>query len=552
MEPCLLRGINLRSSLVHFGKLWHFSPLDLSVKARGNLYSHSKKVEALDCFLSHTWHTPGWKKVLTLSLRNGFNFGLVSYLITAMLIFLLQVVDFLPSIGDYRADLRFVDEPATADFGPWTIALGPVAFMGGLLLWPYLPYGKEENTFLDVVCIDQVDEDRKSKGIYGLGNFLSKSTRLTILWSPPQFFRKWCVYEIAAFIALNPTGEICFFPLFVEQACLVMHMVYTLQTLVTITLMLAVDSGQAATIFWAGPAGVIPFIAGIHKLRLCMREKHSLCNSLSSFDVNQAECREEKDKEYVHGAIREWFKSEDNFNSYVRSEFANIVAQTSKVKLPYKHAVFVSLPMLGVCFDMCAGFAKHGQLEVCVANAFVLVGGALTINPAIIHLTFALAERFADRHGSACGDFAFSMLIGTCLNFLSILNLGVLSLAFRTHPLVSLVLNLIMTLVVWRIWGRHASGFGTVSDEPELQSQVMSDLEKQTEESRNARDEIQCASQVIQHEEQRIVKDKVDVPPVEVTDAEPGNIYQLPTLLETPVVSTFCCGDAKETKKQAF
>jgi len=359
---------------------------------------------------------------------------------------------------------------------------------------------------------------------------------------------------IAAFTALNPTGEVSFFPLFLEQACLLILMVYSLQTTVLLTLMTAVDSGQAATIFWALPAGAIPYILGIHKLRSCMREKQSLCNSLSSFDVNQAECREEKDKEYIHGAIREWFKSEDCFNSYVRSDFANIVAQTSRVKLPYKHAVFCNLTTLGVCFDMCAGFLKHGQPEVCLANAFLLGASAFTLHPTITHWQFALAERFADRRGSACGDIAFSIFVGTCLNLLSLVTLAIQSFAFRTHPLVTLVLNLIAALVTWRIWGKDASGLrktgsGNVSDAPELKSQVLSDLEMQTEESGNARDEIQCARQVIQHDKQRIVKDKVDVPPVEVTDAELGNTYQLPTLLEVPVLSTFCCGDANETKK---
>ena len=38
--------------------------------------------------------------------------------------------------------------------------------------------------FLDKVCIDQVDEDRKSAGIRSLGAFLGSSSNFVVLYSP--------------------------------------------------------------------------------------------------------------------------------------------------------------------------------------------------------------------------------------------------------------------------------------------------------------------------------------------------------------------------------
>ena len=36
----------------------------------------------------------------------------------------------------------------------------------------------------DVACISQVDENLKTRGVYGLGGFLSVAKELRILWGP--------------------------------------------------------------------------------------------------------------------------------------------------------------------------------------------------------------------------------------------------------------------------------------------------------------------------------------------------------------------------------
>jgi len=105
-----------------------------------------------------------------------------------------------------------------------------------------------------------------------------------------------------------------------------------------------------------------------------------------------------------------------------------------------------------------------------------------------------------------------------------------------------------LSQVVQELKARKQKGLN--NHDSQLHAKAMSDLEKQTEEVRNARDEIQRAKQVIQHKKQQIVKDKADLPPVEKTDEELGNIDNLPTLLETPVLSALCCGAGQETKKQ--
>ena len=46
--------------------------------------------------------------------------------------------------------------------------------------------------FLDKLCINQMDSEKKQQGILGLGAFVLRSKKLLVLWSPRYFNRMWC------------------------------------------------------------------------------------------------------------------------------------------------------------------------------------------------------------------------------------------------------------------------------------------------------------------------------------------------------------------------
>merc|ERR1712008_106203 len=53
--------------------------------------------------------------------------------------------------------------------------------------------------FLDICCIPQDDEQKKTLGISSLGSILDRSEKMLILMDEHYWQRLWCVFEVAAF-----------------------------------------------------------------------------------------------------------------------------------------------------------------------------------------------------------------------------------------------------------------------------------------------------------------------------------------------------------------
>ena len=78
----LVRGVPLQVTLRNFGKIWRVSPLSLSEEARNTLYRKSVHIDSFDVFLSHTWHTKGRWKVLSLLLQSGLRLALLAWAVS--------------------------------------------------------------------------------------------------------------------------------------------------------------------------------------------------------------------------------------------------------------------------------------------------------------------------------------------------------------------------------------------------------------------------------------------------------------------------------------
>eukprot|EP00438_Fugacium_kawagutii_P035809 Skav235275 [mRNA] locus=scaffold874:304286:309052:+ [translate_table: standard] len=213
----IMRGVPLNRTLRNFGRIWRTSPIDMPEEERAKLWDSSLPVTEFDVFLSHTWHTKGIWKFLSLSLQLTWLRILVCGLGAAVFAEILFFVDLLPALGSpWLVDLQGYQ--GMAPFSLWAVVAQCTTSVIAFLLAPWMPLKLPTFAFLDVLSIHQVDEDLKERGIYGIGGFLKASKELRILWSPPYLSRLWCIFELAAYRMANPEGKIVLQPLFVHAA----------------------------------------------------------------------------------------------------------------------------------------------------------------------------------------------------------------------------------------------------------------------------------------------------------------------------------------------
>eukprot|EP00913_Durusdinium_trenchii_P035877 g33573.t1 len=182
-------------------------PLSRTLRGVGRL-NRSCPVEEYEVFFSHTWHTAGLWKFLSLSLQLSFFQILLWWLVSVVLVQVLFFAGVLPQYArDWLADLQ--GYKAQLPRCIWTVFLGPPVSVLAFFSAPYLHLRRGEPAVREVLEADACI------CIYGLGGFLKTSKELRILWSPPYFSRLWCVFEVAAYRMANPHGKITVKPLFV-------------------------------------------------------------------------------------------------------------------------------------------------------------------------------------------------------------------------------------------------------------------------------------------------------------------------------------------------
>ena len=113
----IMRGIPLQKTLWHLGVLWRKSPLALSPEARTGLWKMSAPASTFDIFLSHTWHTPGKWKILSLFFQSGWRFSFLGWFVGASLMLLASTHKLLPLFIPYRSNF----DGATISCGPWCL-----------------------------------------------------------------------------------------------------------------------------------------------------------------------------------------------------------------------------------------------------------------------------------------------------------------------------------------------------------------------------------------------------------------------------------------------
>ncbi|CAE7900343.1 unnamed protein product [Symbiodinium microadriaticum] len=386
-----MRGIPLKETLRCGGRLWRWCPADLPQNGKASLWQRSKPTTRFDIFLSHTWATSGRWKFLSLSLQFGWRHVLLTWIIVVFVVEVLTLLDVLPMHFVYETSIK--GERLRCPFGGWALYIGVTMSMFALVLAPYGPgFCKHQLCFLDVVSINQLDEEMMQQGIYGLGGFLSASKELRILWSQPYLSRLWCVFELAAFRTANPTGRINMAPLHVEALVAATWVGCYMLMLPLVPSLSAGGRGILAFL----PA-VIPVAVIFHIFCKSLALKRRLFSELEFFDLGTVQCRNDCDKEFIHGAIVEWYGSLEAFTEYVRGPLREELVATCGTTLPIKYTLIVVTPLVSLGIDVLVALCKGGAPPRAILSyGFGMVLGLFTFYAmAMLRFGAFLCEQFA-------------------------------------------------------------------------------------------------------------------------------------------------------------
>jgi len=403
----ILRGIRLRDTLKGCGRLWRCNPMKLKPEARSALFQRSRPVASLDTFLSHTWCSKGRSKILSLLLQSGCTISLLFWFVGVVLAIVLCATDVLPMPFWYSAHMSHFNE--MCPLGPWVMIFGFAGSFFGLLLSPYCPRFRlpcttsTDTCFVDAACIHQTNKVLMQRGINGIGGFLLVSRELRILWSQPYLSRLWCVFEVATYKKMNPSGRVVLSPLFVDESVVLK---YFGMLLCTVTYWIIRANGAGSYIVLPGTALCgLPILITIHFDRRNFMMKHQLFSQFENFDLDAAECSNESDREFVYAAITHLYGSKEAFTQYVRGPLQReLLEPICQNVLPRTYTELLTTPFLSLFAEFTLAVWKQGApvdlLLIYIASLFGL-SACLHIR-AVLTMVILLSDRFAEPWNGKC------------------------------------------------------------------------------------------------------------------------------------------------------
>jgi hypothetical protein len=382
-------------------------------------FSLSRQVMFMRYFVSHSWETPAWMKMVCLIYEMNACRAAIAAVATQILIEGLRFVGFwnfhtLPPVVFYIAEgQRIHAVPLEAH---WVLSC--LVFLL-VLRWGHAVPVHERLCFLDKCCINQTDPIKKAAGVKQLGAFLRNSEYLLVLWQPEYFTRLWCIYELAAFSHVNrgSCDRVLIRPLKVSVFAVALCAFYIIVP-ISHTYMIPYTlcsrehaewmtrsmpgEGQQA-LYWVllylcmGSLGIfLPL--GMLFWKFCKWHVHdlrTLLRQLSEFRLADTRCQLDEDRVFVLGQITEWFGSAAEFEIYVRNDLHSRVEKLFKDRGPIPYGtVFVG--SLGLSLPTISLFLAeyfHGvETEWMWRHLFGAVPQCLCAPVIAVHLVLRFAE----------------------------------------------------------------------------------------------------------------------------------------------------------------
>eukprot|EP00438_Fugacium_kawagutii_P008968 Skav214289 [mRNA] locus=scaffold2257:225015:225704:+ [translate_table: standard] len=138
---------------------------------RRSFFCSLPKVSQADTFISHSWHSPAWLKLLTICDYLNLDFAIISCLCTCFVAGggLAQRAGSFIAVAEQPQGLLY----ACLYLLPMLVFV--LAYLGGHLFC-------KKSFWFDRLCIDQENLLLKSQSLQAMPAFVAHSTRMVVLW----------------------------------------------------------------------------------------------------------------------------------------------------------------------------------------------------------------------------------------------------------------------------------------------------------------------------------------------------------------------------------
>lgn len=168
--------------------------------------------------------------------------------------------------------------------------------------------------FVDRLCVHQTNHHLRSEAIEGLAGILAQSDRVLAVWTPHYFDRLWCTFELAVFLAINPS---------VSKLDLIPNGVGVIFTWVTVVcnvsqvvwLMLIDSEGQANSdnpwvrMLILKVLSLFAYCLVVHTMRATMDQVEEQKRSAHRFSIHNTKCAVELDRGVLYNTIEHLFSN---------------------------------------------------------------------------------------------------------------------------------------------------------------------------------------------------------------------------------------------------
>jgi hypothetical protein len=325
------------------------------------LFYSTLQVSHVGAFISHVWIASRWRKALALCYYMNIKTAVIASVLSWVALMIIMVSSHGPTGLGGREDLLSV-----------FVGVPLVVFLCGFTLGHKISV-PVETVWVDKLCIHQTREPEKEVGVSALPEFVANSERMIVLWSSSYFERLWCNAEVATFAALNNgASNIDMLPLWFAPWVLTTMLFDVLAIAISSELFGAIEGFGA---YFAGTRamqtpGLVTFLSlffGVgyaftisymplalvtwHSLRTKMRDHEDMIEQCANFQVANAQCAVESDREIVLDLVTNLFQDSENpiqeFNSFVNKDLANHIAARigNACYIPYRQCLLLLLPL---------------------------------------------------------------------------------------------------------------------------------------------------------------------------------------------------------------